>query len=131
MTKIPFETRDIMEKVIYYPMLIKVLERDLLVVSKSPFKLKRPYEEWIEKTIQTVRKELFHIKREMKKEGLKVEEVKRDDTFTTYLFIYKGYEEYHNYFNPRLRNRVEELLAYFLFKRFLSEEPNAQALRIQ
>ena len=131
MTKIPFDTRDLMEKAIYYPMVIKVLERDLYVVEKSPFKLRKPYQEWIEKTMQAVQKELFFVKREMKKEGLKVEEVKRDDTFTTYLFIYKGYEEYHNYFNPRLRNRVEELLAHFLFKRFFPDEPERQALRTQ
>lgn len=131
MTKIPFDTRDLMEKAIYYPMVIKVLEKDLYVVEKSPFKLRKPYQEWIEKTMQTVEKELFLVKREMKKEGLKVEEVKRDDTFTTYLFIYKGYEEYHNYFNPRLRNRVEELLAHFLFKRFFRDEPEHQALRTQ
>ena len=118
MTRIPSESRDLLEKAIYYPMLIKVLERDLQVVNNSPFKLKNPYKTLIEKTLSTVHQQLYEVKRELKRQGMKVQEVKRDETFTTFLFPYKGYEEYHSYFNPRLRNYVEELLSYYLFKRF-------------
>lgn len=118
MTRIPSESRDLLEKAIYYPMLIKVLERDLQVVNNSPFKLKNPYKTLIEKTLSTVYQQLYEVKRELKRQGMKVQEVKRDETFTTFLFLYKGYEEYHSYFNPRLRNYVEELLSYYLFKRF-------------
>jgi len=118
MTKIPAEDRDLMEKAIYYPMVLKVLERDLRVIEKSPFKLPNPYISLVSETMAAVQKQLHAVKREMKKNGMKVQETKRDDTFTTFLFIYKGYEEYHNYFNPRLRNKVEELLAHFLFRRF-------------
>ncbi|MCU9594952.1 hypothetical protein OEV82_10930 [Caldibacillus thermolactis] len=118
MTRIPSESRDLLEKAIYYPMLIKVLERDLQVVNNSPFKLKNPYKTLIEKTLSTVHQQLYEVKRELKRQGMKVQEVKRDETFTTFLFLYKGYEEYHSYFNPRLRNYVEELLSYYLFKRF-------------
>jgi hypothetical protein len=118
LTRIPSESRDLLEKAIYYPMLIKVLERDLQVVNNSPFKLKNPYKTLIEKTLSTVHQQLYEVKRELKRQGMKVQEVKRDETFTTFLFLYKGYEEYHSYFNPRLRNYVEELLSYYLFKRF-------------
>lgn len=118
MTRIPSESRDLMEKAIYFPMLIKVMERDLYIVSRSSFKLPNPYKQWIERTIGEVHMELSEVKREMKKQGMKVQEISRDETFTTFLFVYKGYEEHHNYFNPRLRNKVEELLAYYLFGRF-------------
>jgi hypothetical protein len=58
------------------------------------------------------------VKQYMKKNQLKVTEVKRDDAFTMYMFIYKGFEENHNYFNPRIRNKVQELMeSYFLAKR--------------
>jgi len=124
MTRIPSEDRDLIEKHIYYPMVLKVLERDQSIISKSPFKLPKPYLNLIDQTIEYVQKQLFLVKREMKKRGLKIHEVKRDDTFTTYLFIYKGYEEYHNYFNPRLRNKVEELMSYFLYKRFENQSTN-------
>ncbi len=118
MTRIPTESRDLLEKAIYYPMLIKVLERDLHIIKNSPLKLVNPYTELIERTLDAVHKQLYFVKKELRKKRMKVQEVKRDDTFTTYLFVYNGYEEYHSYFNPRLRNYVEQLLRYFLFGRF-------------
>ncbi|WAA13031.1 hypothetical protein [Fervidibacillus halotolerans] len=118
MSNIPSESRDLLEQAIYYPMLVKVLERDLIAVDKSPFKLPKPYKDWIEQTLIFVQKQLFSIKRELKRQGMKIHEVKRDELFTTYLFVYRGYEEYHSYFNPSIRNKVEELLAYHLYKRF-------------
>lgn len=122
MTRIPMDDRDLIEKAIYYPMLITVLNRDLQVINQSPFKLRNPYIKLVEETMQVIQNQLFHVKREMKKQGMKVHEVKRDETFTTYLFLYKGYEEYHSYFNPRIRNKVEELLTFFLFERFTATQ---------
>jgi len=49
-----------------------------------------------------------------------IEQVSHDDAFTGFLFLYKGYEEQHNYFNPRIRNKVQELLSLYLYKRFSS-----------
>jgi len=117
-TRIPDEDRDLMEKAIYYPMVVKVLMKDLGIVKQTPFKIQGPYLTMIEETLRTVQRELSDVKREMKKHGFRVSEVSRDQDFTTFLFIYKGYEEYHNYFNPRLRNKVEELLRYFFYERF-------------
>ncbi|WAA08698.1 hypothetical protein [Fervidibacillus albus] len=121
MSNIPSESRDLLEKAIYYPLLVKVLERDLIGIDKSPLKLPKPYKEWIEHTLIYVQKQLYTIKRDLKSQGMKIQEVKRDELFTTYLFVYRGYEEYHSYFNPGIRNKVEELLAYHLYKRFDSE----------
>jgi hypothetical protein len=113
MTKIPEEDRNIMEKAIYLPMLLIVLNRDLSVVKNSPFKLKKPYEELIEDTIKTVQRELAEVKQYMKTNNLQVLETNRDDAFTMYMFLYKGYEEHHNYFNPRIRNKVQELMGIY------------------
>ena len=118
MTRIPEKDRDIMEQAIYLPMVLVVLNRDLSVVENSPFKLKKPYLELIEETMKAVQKELAIVKSYLKKNNLRVEEVKRDDAFTMFLFIYKGSEEQHNYFNPRIRNKVQELMVHYLFKRF-------------
>ena len=119
MTRIPDQDRDIMEKAIYYPMVLTVLNRDLEVVNKSPFKLKRPYLELIEETMKEIQRELAQVKQYMKKNKLKVIETNRDEAFTMYMFIYKGYEENHNYFNPRIRNKVQELMETFLLKKHL------------
>lgn len=42
MTRIPEEERDLLEKAIYLPMVITILNRDLTIIDKSPFKLKNP-----------------------------------------------------------------------------------------
>ncbi|MGE8205160.1 hypothetical protein ACQKP0_11390 [Heyndrickxia sp. NPDC080065] len=118
MTKIPENDRNIIEQAIYLPMLLIILNRDLTIIENSPFKLKKPYTDWIEETMRTIQKELADVKRYMRQQQIKVEKIKSDDTFTMYMFLYKGYEEQHNYFNPRLRNRTEELMMYYLFQRF-------------
>jgi hypothetical protein len=120
MTRIPDDDRDIMEKAIYLPMVLIILNRDLSVVESSPFKLKKPYLELIEETIKEIQRELAEVKQYMKKNQLQVIETKRDDAFTMYMFIYKGYEENHNYFNPRIRNKVQELMEAYLLKKHLS-----------
>ncbi|HWJ79387.1 MAG TPA: hypothetical protein VNR61_15070 [Niallia sp.] len=122
MTRIPDEDRNIMEKAIYLPMLLIILNRDLEIIKNSNFKLKQPYIDLVENTMKTVHGELRITKSYMNKHNMKIQETNRDEAFTMFLFLYKGYEEYHNYFNPRLRNRVQELLEYYLFKRFLPEE---------
>ncbi|WP_062105316.1 hypothetical protein [Bacillus niameyensis] len=116
MTRIPMNDRDIIEQAIYLPMLLTVLSRDLRIVQKSPFKLKDPYVELIEETMKSIQKDLAEAKRYMHKNNIKIERLKSDDAFTMYLFLYKGYEEMHNYFNPRLRNRVEELMRSYMLK---------------
>jgi hypothetical protein len=120
MTRIPEDDRTIMEKAIYLPMVLIILNRDLTVVEKSPFKLKKPYLELIEETMKSIQKELAEVKQYMKKNNLQVVETKRDDAFTMYMFLYKGYEEAHNYFNPRIRNKVQELMEFYFLKQHLS-----------
>ncbi|GIN84804.1 hypothetical protein J6TS2_11900 [Heyndrickxia sporothermodurans] len=118
MRYIPEKEKDVIEKAIYLPMLLTVLDKDLKVFNKSDVKLKAPYIAWIEETMIAIQKELSVIKRYMKQHQIKVEKIKTEETFTQYLFIYKGYEESHRYFNPRLRNRTEELMRYYLYERF-------------
>ena len=127
MTRIPTHERDIIEQAIYLPMLITVLNRDLQVVEKSPFKFKEPYQELIEDTIKTIQMELAGVKQFLYKNKIKVQRLKSDEAFTMYIFLYKGYEEHHNYFNPRLRNRVKELMSYYLFERHGKDKKGKEA----
>ncbi|RFU67569.1 hypothetical protein [Bacillus sp. V59.32b] len=122
MTRIPEQDCDIIEQSIYLPMVITILNRDRTIIEKSPLKLPQPYLDMVEDALKTVQRELANVRKYLRKENIKVSELKRDDTFTVYCFIYKGYEERHNYFNLRLRNRVEELLVYFLYKRLIPDE---------
>jgi uncharacterized secreted protein with C-terminal beta-propeller domain len=70
--------------------------------------------------MKVIQKELSAVKLYMSKNKLKVQQLKRDEAFTMFLFLYKGYEEQHNYFNPRIRNKVQELMDYYLYKRHMS-----------
>ena len=117
MTRIPEKDRDILEQAIYLPMVLTVLNRDLSVIGKSPFKLKQPYLNLVEETMKVIQKELAVVKKYMQKNKLKVQQLQSDEAFTMFMFLYKGYEEHHNYFNPRIRNKVQELLEFYLFKR--------------
>ena len=116
MTRIPLEDRNMIEQAIYLPMVLTVLNRDIQSVSTSTIKLKEPYLHLIEETMKVVQKELSEIKRYMSKNKMKVYQSNQDEAFTMFTFLYKGYEEHHNYFNPRIRNKVQELLEYYLFK---------------
>jgi hypothetical protein len=118
MTRVPEKDRDILEQAMYLPMLLTILERDRILFDKGSFKLKQPYLELIDETITAVQYDLKKTKDAMRKGQMKVEEITRDEAFTMFLFIYKGYEEKHNYFNPRIRNRVQELMEFYLYKRF-------------
>jgi predicted helicase len=68
--------------------------------------------------MKVIQQELSVVKSYMKQNKLRVEKVKQDEAFTMYLFLYRGYEEQHNYFNPRIRNKVQELMIHYLFKRY-------------
>ncbi|MGD6899363.1 hypothetical protein [Bacillus infantis] len=129
MTRIPEDDRNIMEQAIYLPMVLVVLNRDIGVINNSPFKLKKPYLNLIEDTMKFIQAELAGVKRYMKDNRLQVQEIKRDDAFTMFMFLYKGYEEHHNYFNPRIRNRVQELMEYYLFKRWTMQEESRLRLK--
>ncbi|WP_313800595.1 hypothetical protein [Cytobacillus sp.] len=120
MTRIPEEDRNILEQAIYLPMVLTILNRDLTVINKSSFKLPQPYLNLVEETMNVIQKELAAVKLYMSKNKLKVQQLKRDEAFTMFLFLYKGYEEQHNYFNPRIRNKVQELMDYYLYKRHTS-----------
>ncbi|WP_028392709.1 hypothetical protein [Bacillus cihuensis] len=116
MIRIPETDRDIIETALYLPMLLKILEQDKVLIEQGSFKIKSPYMDIVESAISAVRKDLKVAKDHLRKEKIKVEEIKREADFTMYTFIYKGYEEHHNYFNPRLRNKCEELLSFYLKK---------------
>jgi len=124
MTRIPEHDRNIMEQAIYLPMVLTVLNKDLMVINNSPFKIKKTYLYLIEETMKVIQRELSEAKKYMRTNKLQVMQTKRDDAFTMFLFLYKGYEEHHNYFNPRIRNKVQELMDYYFIQRHLSGNRN-------
>ncbi|MBN6886259.1 hypothetical protein ACUXCC_000917 [Cytobacillus horneckiae] len=119
MTRIPENDRDLIEQAIYLPMIVIILERDLQIIEKAPFKINRPYLTFVENALRKVQRDLKVVKSNMRKGNMKVQQIGHDESFTMYSFLYQGYEEQHNYFNPRLRNKCEELLDFYLNKKDL------------
>ena len=120
MTRIPENNRDIMEQAIYLPMVLIILNRDLTVIDKSPFKLKQPYLDLLEETMKVIQRELKDVKQYMRQQKLKVEQINHDDAFTGFLFLYKGYEEHHNYFNTHIPEQSPGIAKLLSLKRFSS-----------
>ena len=116
MAVIPSEALELIDQAMYLPMVIMILERDRLIFEKAPFKLNQLYLSLV--TIKKVNTDLKAVNLKMKKDNIKVQKIGHDGDFTQYLFCYKGYTDQRNFFNPRLRNRTEELLEYYLYKRF-------------
>ncbi|CAG9622974.1 hypothetical protein [Sutcliffiella rhizosphaerae] len=120
MTRLTKEQLNLFEQAIYLPMLLVVLERDTSIIQTSNIKLKDPYLTLIDQTMRKVQLQLKQIKSDMKKQQMKLHKLKQDESFTLYAFLFNGYEEHHNYFNPRIRNKVNELLKHFI----LNDENN-------
>ncbi len=117
MTRISEEDRFTFEQSVFLPMVLTVLNRDLSVIDQAPFKLKKPYINLIDETMKKVQKDLFVIKQMMKQKKMKATELERDEAFTLFLFVIDGWEEKHNYFNPRIRSEVSQLLEKYLISR--------------
>ena len=116
MTKINYKDRLLMEKAIYYPLLLSVLEYDRKVKEVSNFKIKTVYLNLIENTMNLVQRELKKVNDQLRKGNMKVQRELNDGLFTEYNFYHKGYFEVHRYYNANLRNNTERLLGEFLHK---------------
>ncbi|QFT88298.1 hypothetical protein FIU87_06560 [Bacillus sp. THAF10] len=114
MTRLSKEQIFLFEQAIYLPLLLIVLERDTSIIKQSNIKLKEPYLTLIDGAMRNIQLQLKQIKADMKKQQMKLHKLKQDESFTMYAFLFNGYEEHHNYFNPRIRNKVNELLMKYI-----------------
>ncbi|MGM0898750.1 MAG: hypothetical protein ACQEV0_12670 [Bacillota bacterium] len=102
------------EKRVHLPMVLLILERDREWIRKSPFKLKAPYIELLDKAIEQVRGDLSETVELMRAKGMKMRRGVRDDNFSEYIFCHGGYEDHRRYLNIRMKNAVEDLLRFYL-----------------
>ncbi|MET3658051.1 hypothetical protein [Sporosarcina psychrophila] len=116
MPLIPGEALLYFEKMIYLPIIIKILERDREVIEISSFKLKGPYINIVESALNSVRAELKETNVYARRKNIKLIKRGKDGTFTEYAFICGDHEETRRYLNIRLRNRTEELISVYFAK---------------
>lgn len=104
----------IASRFLFLSMAITVLELDLQHVQRGKFKIKEPYIEAIERMISLALEERRKLRKEMHKRKLSVHQIRKDDLFTSYLFICNRREEERTYFNPVLRRKVKEIIYQLL-----------------
>ncbi|MGM0949089.1 MAG: hypothetical protein ACQEWT_09560 [Bacillota bacterium] len=109
------EIYDLIERALFLPMAITILNRDLAGIELSALKLKHPYKQLISESLKIAQKDLIEVRKELRKRKIVIHEAERDEAFTLYVFVIEGYEEKHRYFNPRIREQVSELLMFYLF----------------
>ena len=113
---IPNDAMHYIEKMIYLPMLLIVLEQDYMLLEDGAFKLKRPYLSLIEEARQQIESDLEITKAYLKENHIRVVRGKRDELFTEYHFHFAGVLDCRRYSNIRLRNYSEQLLKEYICK---------------
>lgn len=113
---IPAEALPYFENQIYLPMMLTILSKDRATVERSGFKLPAPYLKVIDRAIEAVQKEMKETADYLRANKMKLLKGDSDDTFTTFIFLYGGYEDKRRYLNVRLKNRTEELIELYLMK---------------
>ncbi len=104
----------VFEKRVQLPMVLLILERDREWIQKSPFKLKAPYVELLDRAIERAKGDLAETIELMRANGMKVRRGSKDDNFSEYVFCHGGYEDHRRYLNIRLKNAVEDQLRLYL-----------------
>lgn len=110
------EAIQMLEQVIYLPMVLQILQNDSRAFEQGTFKLKQPYLKLVKQTVKYVQKELTDAKSYLRQNQLQVFRGERDDLFSEYIFMRKRAQDSRRYSNIRLRNHVEDLLSYYLAK---------------
>src|SRR5690625_5124018 len=104
------EELQIASRFVFLSMAITVLEQDLHYMNQGAFKIKEPYIDLIERMILSALSERKKLRKEMYDRYLTVSRLRKDDLFTTYLFICKRRVEGGNYFTPVIRNKVKAIM---------------------
>ncbi|WP_027963889.1 hypothetical protein [Halalkalibacillus halophilus] len=100
---------------LFLSMAIVVLEKDIQQIESGPFKIKEPYLELLRRMIHQARTERRHLRKRMDNQKMDVVFTQKNETFSTYIFIARGYEEERRYFNPAIRKKVEHILTELMF----------------
>ncbi|OOE12224.1 hypothetical protein [Fictibacillus arsenicus] len=108
------EERSLIEKFVMYPIMLTLFDRDLKVVNRSPFKIKRPYIALLEQIMNQVSKDLHDVRIELKKRKIKVMDGRRDHDITEYEIFIRGYREIMRFPNVHLKNKAETLMLSYL-----------------
>lgn len=102
------------EHMIYLPMLLTILDRDVKHIDAMSVKFKAPYLAVVKRATDNIHNDLKDIHQYFNRNRMKLINEGNDGNFANYLFTV-GPERYQRrYMNFRLRNHSEELLEIYL-----------------
>jgi len=102
-----FELFHLQHKLIILDLTLRTLERDMKYIDN--LKINRALQLWFEKSIQSLKKDLREVKKDLGKNGVKLQsENIGKDGFTEYTFIERGTVHTRRYSNIALKNWVDE-----------------------
>lgn len=104
------------ERYIYLPMLLLVLEKDEAYFEKGPFKLKMPYLNMLTNVRKKIEVDFAAVKKRLAEQEVKVIRGDRDELFTEYHFHIGSFIDKRRYSNVRLRNYSETLLEEYIHR---------------
>lgn len=104
------------ERYIYLPILLIVLEKDEAYFEKGPFKLKGPYLNMLASVRKNIETDFMEVKKRLANERVKVIRGDRDELFTEYHFHIGNFVDKRRYSNVRLRNYSETLLEEYIHR---------------
>ncbi|APC47464.1 hypothetical protein [Virgibacillus halodenitrificans] len=110
------EELQISSRFLFLSMALVVIQQDIQLFKKGPFKIKELYLHPLEKMETAGINERKELKKIMQKKQLKVFTLTKNDSFSSFLFVCRGKEEKRNYFNPAIRKKVEVILQELMKK---------------
>lgn len=102
------------ENKLYFPLLIKILEKDLINIEQFPFKLRRPYIFKLESALKYLREDLKRTDIYLTRHNMKFIKGMSNEEYTEYTFISSGHEEHLKYSSSQLKEKTEELMCTYL-----------------
>ena len=113
---IPKESLSHFDNAIFLPMLIHILEKDLLIVEEIQLKFKRPYSKIIDQALKLARMELKKSNIYLLRYNMNLIKFNSNKDFTEYIFSSVTFEERKKYSSEELRSRTEVIMSEYLDK---------------
>ncbi|QUW20914.1 hypothetical protein JSQ81_13955 [Sporosarcina sp. Marseille-Q4063] len=113
---IPQDALKHFENAIYLPMLIKILEMDLLTIENTQLKFKRPYAKMIDQALLQARSDLKETNIYLRRNNMKLIKYSSNENFTEFIFSGISFEERKKYSSGELKEGTEEIMSEYLGK---------------
>jgi hypothetical protein len=113
---IPQEALKHFNNAIYLPMLITILEKDILSIEETQLKFKRPYTKMIEQAFNSVRADLKKTNIYLLRNNMQLIKRNSNNEFTEFILSSGAYEKIEKYSSEDLKNHTEEKIADYLAK---------------